>query len=434
MTRVEEINIKRSESVTASMTSVFPTYVAKAKGSVITDVDGNEYIDFAGGIGVMNLGHCHPKVVNAIKDQAEKFHHTGFFIVPYEGYVDLSEKLCALAPGDTPKRAMFVNSGAEAVENAVKVARYYTKRPGILVLEHGFHGRTLLTMTMTGKDMPFKHGFGPLASDIHRMPAPYCYRCPFNTTYPECGLKCAEHLEEYFITQTAADRIAALVAEPVLGEGGFIVPPEGYWQRVKEICDKHGILFIADEIQAGIGRTGKIFSILNWEGVEPDIVTVAKSMASGMPIAGVIAKQEIIDTVHPGGLGGTYSGNPVACAAAIASLEVYEEENIEEKSLVMGKKLMDRLSKWKEQFPIIGDIRGKGSMVAMELVTDRKTKIPAAEQARELVQFAFKNNLIVLVTGTYGNIIRFLMPLTTPNDLLEQGLDIIEQGLKTLEV
>ena len=433
MSHIEELKTMRDQVVTTACASAFPTYVAKAKGSLITDVEGNEYIDFAGGVGVMNLGHCHPKVVAAIKDQAEKFHHTAFFIVPYEGYVKLAEKLCDMAPGDTPKRAMFVNSGAEAVENAVKIARYYTKRPGILVLEHGFHGRTLLTMTMTAKDMPFKHGFGPLATDIHRMPAPYCYRCPFNTSHPECGLKCAEYLEEFFVTQTAADRIAALVAEPVLGEGGFIVPPEGYWQRVKEICDKHGILFVADEIQAGIGRTGKAFSIMNWEGVEPDIITVAKSMASGMPIAGVIAKQEIIDTVHPGGLGGTYSGNPIACAAALASLEVYEDEKVEDLSMVIGTKLMARLSNWKELFPIIGDIRGKGSMVAMELVVDRITKQPAAEQARNLMQFAFKNNLLVLVTGTYGNVVRFLMPLTTPDDLLQKGLDIIEQGLKTLE-
>ena len=434
MSRTDEIKAKRDQAVTTACGSVFPAYVAKAKGSVITDVEGKEYIDFAGGVGVMNLGHCHPKVVKAIQDQAEKFHHTGFFIVPYEGYVKLAEQLCEMAPGETPKRAMFVNSGAEAVENAVKIARYYTKRPGILVLEHGFHGRTLLTMTMTGKDMPFKHGFGPLATDIHRMPAPYCYRCPFNTTHPECGLKCAEYLEEYFVTQTAADRIAALVAEPVLGEGGFIVPPDGYWQRVKEICDKHGILFVVDEIQAGVGRTGKAFSIMNWQGVEPDIITVAKSMASGMPIASVIAKQEIIDSVHPGGLGGTYAGNPVACAAALASLEVYHEEKVEEKSLAIGAKLMARLAKWQERFPIIGDIRGKGSMVAMELVTDRSTKVPAAAQATSLLQYAFKNGLLVLVTGTYGNVVRFLMPLTTPDDLLEKGLDVIEEGLKTLKI
>ena len=433
MDRNQEIKARRELSVTTGHASVFPNYAVKAKGSIITDANGDDYIDFGGGVGVMNLGHCNPKVVAAIKDQAEKFHHTGFFIMPYEGYVALAEKLCAMAPGDSPKRALFVNSGAEAVENAVKIARYYTKRPGILVLEHGYHGRTTLTMTMTAKDMPFKHGFGPLATDIHRMAAPYCYRCHFNETYPECGLKCAEYLEEYFATQVSADRIAAIVVEPVMGEGGFIVPPDGYWQRIKEICEKYDILFVADEIQAGMGRTGKAFSIQNWQGVEPDIITVAKSMASGMPIAGVIGKQEVMDSVHPGGVGGTYSGNPIACAAALASLEVYEEENIEDKSIAMGAKLMARLEQWKEQFPAIGDVRGIGSMVAMEMVADRETKAPAADLAKKLHLFAFEHKLLVLVTGTYGNVIRFLMPLTTPDDLLEKGMDILEEGLKTLE-
>lgn len=423
--RIEDV---RKKVVAAGQASMTAAYMESGKGALLFDVNGKEYIDFAGGIAVMNVGHSHPKVVQAIKDQAEKLTHTCFMVTPYQNAVDLADKLCGLVPGDFEKKAMFVNSGAEAVENAVKIARYYTGKPGIIALDGGFHGRTLLTMSLTSKVKPYKFGFGPYAPEIYRMPAPYCYRCPFDTTYPECDCKCADALETFLIGHTAPENTAAFIAEPVLGEGGFIVPPAKYFQKIARICKENDILFIADEIQTGIARTGAMFAMERM-GVEADITTTAKSLAAGMPLSAVVGKKQIMDSVHPSGLGGTYGGNPVACSAALAVLDIIKEENLIEKSRTLGQKVTEKFSQFKDQYELVGDVRGLGAMVGMELVKDIQTKEPAPEKARALVQYCFEHGLILLACGTYGNVIRALMPLVIEDELLDKGLGVIEQGL-----
>jgi 4-aminobutyrate aminotransferase/(S)-3-amino-2-methylpropionate transaminase len=396
--------------------SLTTCYVESAKGAVIKDVEGNEYIDFAGGIAVMNVGHSHPKVVAAIKAQAEKFTHTCFMVNPYDAPVRLAEKLAAITPGDFAKKTLFVNSGAEAVENAVKIARYYTKRPAIIVFENGYHGRTLLTMSMTSKVKPYKFGFGPFAPEVYRM--------PFGDTIGP------EHLSDFFIKHINPEAVAAVVAEPVQGEGGFIAPPPGYFQELVSICREHGILFIADEIQTGMGRTGKMFAMEHWD-VAPDLMTVAKSLAAGMPLAAVVGKKNIMDSVHPGGLGGTYGANPVACAAALAVLEAFEEEGLLGKAIELGDKLQVRFKRWQKQFEVVGEIRGLGAMLGIEIVggTDRT---PAAEKAKKLSNYCFENGLVILVCGSYGNIIRVLTPFVITDEQLTKGLDIMEAGLKRI--
>jgi 4-aminobutyrate aminotransferase/(S)-3-amino-2-methylpropionate transaminase len=330
--------------------------------------------------------------------------------------VRLAEKLCRIAPGDTPKKTAFLNCGAEAVENAVKIARYYTKRPAIIVFENAYHGRTLLTMTMTSKVKPYKFGFGPFAPEVYRM--------PFGN---EVG---PEKLHDFFIKNVNPEAVAAVVAEPVQGEGGFIVPPPGYFQELVKICRDNGILFVADEIQSGMGRTGKMFAIEHW-GVEPDLITVAKSLAAGMPLAAVVGRAEIMDAVHAWGLGGTYGGNPVACAAGLAVLEVFEEESMLEKSVALGEKLKARFEKWQQQFNIIGGIRGLGAMLGLELVKGANRE-PAADEAKQLTGFCLEKGLMVLACGSYGNIIRVLAPFVITDEQLEKGLGIMEEGLVAL--
>ncbi len=406
-------------------------YAESAKGAVIRAIDGKEYIDFAGGIGVMAVGHSHPKVVAAIKDQAEKFTHTCFMVVPYEAAVKLADKLCQMAPGNAPKSTLFVNSGAEAVENAVKIARYYTKRQAIIALEHGYHGRTQLTMTLTSKVNPFKLGFGPFAPEIYHIPAPYCYRCSFGLTYPGCNIACAEYLNDFLKYQVGAESTAAVIAEPLLGEGGFITPPLEYFKKLTEICKANGILFVADEVQSGTGRTGKMFAIEHF-GVVPDMITVAKGFAAGMPLSAVIGRRDVMNSVHPGGLGGTYGANPIACRAALAVMDIFAEENLLQKAQVLGKKIRERLNEWQSKFEIIGDVRGLGPMLAMEFVADRKSKKPAAEEASSLVKYCLDHGIVILVCGTYNNVIRFLPPLVIADQELNKGLSVIEEGLTSL--
>ena len=427
----EHISELRSKVLASGYSSGTSCYVASAKGAMIRDVDGREFIDFAGGIGVMNVGHSHPKVVAAIKDQAEKFTHTCFMVLPYEAAVLLAEKLCAVTPGSFTKAAVFVNSGAEAVENAVKIARYYTKRPAIITFENAFHGRTLLTMSLTSKVKPYKVGFGPFAPEIYRMPYAYCYRCPFGLNYPSCNVACADYLNELFISHVPAETTAALIAEPVQGEGGFVTPPPEYFLKLIKICHDNGIVFIDDEIQSGMGRTGKMFAVNHWK-VEPDLVTVAKSLAAGMPLSAVIGRKEVMDAVHPSGVGGTYGGNPVACRAALAVLDIFEEENLLQRSEVLGKKLRERFDTLQKEYELIGDVRGMGPMLALELVKDRETKEPAAEEAKALVKFCFDKGLIILSCGKFGNVIRTLMPLIITDEQLEKGLSIMEEGLSVL--
>lgn len=410
----ESLQEMRTNVLAAGFASGTPCYVESAQGAIIRDVEGKEYIDFAGGIAVMNVGHSHPRVVAAIKEQAEKFTHTCFMVNPYETPVRLAAKLCEATPGDFQKKVFFANSGAEAVENAVKIARIYTKRSAVIVFENGYHGRTLLTMTMTSKVKPYKLGFGPFAPEI--------YRAPYGDI---------DKLKDFFIKHVNPEAVAAIVAEPVQGEGGFIAAPQGYFQELAELCREHGILFVCDEIQSGMGRTGKMFAIENWEGVSPDLMTVAKSLAAGMPLSAVVGRQEIMDAVHPGGIGGTYGANPVACAAGLAVFEAFEKENLLEKAVGLGEKLKDRFEKWQKQFDVVGEIRGIGAMVGLELVKG-EDRAPAAAEAKQLAAECFKNGLSILVCGSYGNVIRVLVPFVITDEQLEKGLSIMEAGLETI--
>ena len=422
---------RRADNIPKGPFNVVPAFAAKARGAVITDTEGKEYIDFAGGIGVVNVGHCHPKVVEAVKDQADKFLHTCFHIMMYEPYLELAERLNGLAPGDFPKQTLLLNSGAEAVENAVKVARYVSGRPAVICFENGFHGRTLLTMSLTSKVKPYKFGFGPFAPEVYRMPYAYCYRCPFGLSYPGCDVACADYLEEFFISHVAAEQTAALVAEPIQGEGGFATPPPEYFARLKAICDKYSIALIIDEVQTGFGRTGSLFAIDHWN-VAPDLVTVAKSMAAGLPLSGVIGRAAMMDTPHVGGLGGTYGGNPLACRAALAVLDILLGDGLLERARELGERLLQSFTALQQEFEVIGDVRGKGPMLALELVQDRETKKPATDTAKQLVAWCHEHGLIVLSCGTYGNVIRTLMPLVITDQELERGLSILRDGLKAV--
>ncbi|BBO85232.1 4-aminobutyrate--2-oxoglutarate transaminase [Desulfosarcina ovata subsp. sediminis] len=409
MTTNQELHDLRSKVIPNGHTSSTTCYVESAKGAIVKDVEGKEYIDFAGGIAVMNVGHSHPKVVDAIKTQAEKFTHTCFMVHPYDVAVRLADRLCKLTPGSFEKKALFVNSGAEAVENAVKIARYHTKRPGIVAFENAYHGRTCLTMTMTSKVKPYKSGFGPFAPEI--------YHAPFGDF---------EAFKNFFITGIDVENTAAVVAEPVQGEGGFIAPPDDFFPQVAAFCKEHGILFVADEIQSGMGRTGKMFAMEHW-GIEPDLMTVAKSLAAGMPLSAVVGKKEIMDSVHAGGVGGTYGANPVSCAAALAVLDIFEEENLLEKSVKIGEKLTATFGVWKEKFDIVSEVRGLGAMRGIALFNADGS--PAAEQAKQLSKYCYDNGLITLVCGIHGNVIRVLMPLVIEDKQLQRGLDIMEGGL-----
>jgi 4-aminobutyrate aminotransferase/(S)-3-amino-2-methylpropionate transaminase len=401
---------RRKQAITSAVGNASLNFIASGKGALLNDVEGREYIDFAGGIGAMNIGHSHPKVVAAIKEQAENLTHCCFMVNPYESAVALAEKLCQLTPGDFPKKAVFLNSGSEAVENAVKVARYATKRQGIVVFNNAYHGRTLLTMTMTTKVRPFKLGFGPFAPEI--------YRVPFGDI---------RALHDFFVTHINPEAIAAVVAEPVQGEGGFIAPPDDYFPELAKICSDNGILLVMDEIQSGMGRTGKMFASEHW-GVTPDMMVIGKSLGAGMPIAAVVGKAELLDTVHVGGLGGTYGANPVACAAALAVLDVFATEGMLEKSMALGGKLEKRFKSWQEKFSMVGALRGIGAMRGFELVKG-SDKAPATAEAMKLAAYCGNNGLVLLVTGIYGNIVRCLAPFVITDDQLEKGLAIIEAGL-----
>ena len=427
----EALRRTRAKVIANGYASGTATYVERAEGALLYDVEGREYIDFAGGIAVMNVGHSHPKVVAALQDQAAKFTHTCFMVLPYAPAVDLAERLCRVVPGDFDKAALFINSGAEAVENAVKIARYATKRPAVICFENAFHGRTLLGMSLTGKVKPYKFGFGPFAPEVYRMPFAYCYRCPFGLSYPACDTACAEHLESFLVSHVAPETTAALIVEPIQGEGGFITPPPEYFPKLKRICETHGILLIADEIQSGMGRTGRMFAMEHW-GVDAEITTVAKSLAAGMPLSAVVGRKDIMDSVHASGVGGTYGANPLSCRAALAVLEIFETEDLLAKARSLGEKLRRRFDQFKSEFEVIGDVRGIGPMLALELVEDRETKAPATDAAKNLVAFCHDRGVILLACGGYGNVIRVLMPLVITDDQLERGLTVMAEGLAAL--
>lgn len=416
----------RKKYVPRGIYSATPIFVQEAKGAIITDVDGNKYIDFAGGIGVINVGHRPDEVIDAVKDQLDKYIHTCFHVAMYEPYVRLAEKLAGITPGAFNKKVMFSNSGAEAVENAVKLARKHTKRPGIITLECAFHGRTMLAMTMTSKVKPYKYGFGPFAPEVYKIPSAYCYRCYFGLSYPDCELNCVKNLERFFISECPPDNVAALFAEPVQGEGGFIVPPEEYLNGLKQICDKYGILFIADEIQTGFGRTGKLFACEHY-GLVPDIITLAKSISAGFPLSAVAGRTEVMDSADTGEIGGTYGGNPLSCAAALKVIDKIREEDLPARANDIGKKILLKLKSLQEKHPVIGDVRGLGAMVAMELVKDRSTKEPAKEITGLLVSECHKRGLVVISAGIYSNVIRFLPPLVITDEELSEALSVLEE-------
>jgi 4-aminobutyrate aminotransferase / (S)-3-amino-2-methylpropionate transaminase / 5-aminovalerate transaminase len=405
-----------------------PVFAARSEGAMIEDVDGNRFLDFAGGIGCLNTGHRPAQIEDAIRRQLEKYLHLCFSVTPYEGYVAVAERMNALAPGKFAKKTLLVNSGAEAVENAVKIARAYTKRPAIIAFNDAFHGRTLMALSLTSKTHPYKAGFEPFPGDVYRLPYAYCYRCSYGLTYPSCELACATALEDAFKRIVAAESVAAVIAEPVLGEGGFIVPPKEYYSVLQEICHKYGILFIADEVQSGIGRTGKFFAIEHY-GVEPDIITSAKSLGGGLPLAAVTGRAEVMDAAGVGGLGGTFGGNPAACAAALAAIEIIEQDHLLARSTHLGRKFEERGKNWMKQFQVVGEVRGLGGMCAIELVRNPATREPAGEETKKLAQYCYEHGLITITAGTYGNVMRILVPLVVTDSQFDEGLEVLESGL-----
>ena len=424
-----ELMARRQEFVARGVASTMNVFAAKADGAIIEDVDGNQYIDFAGGIGAMNIGHSRPEVTKAIAEQAAKFTHTCFSVMMYEPYIALAERLVKLTPGEFSKKAIFFNSGAEAVENAVKIARWATGRPAIIVFDNAYHGRTLMTMTMTSKVKPYKYRFGPYAPEVYRAPFPYPYR--MNMTPQQSIDYCIQELERKFVSEVAPDQVAAIIVEPVQGEGGFMVAPPGFLSALKAVCEKYNILFVADEIQSGFCRTGRMFAVEH-DGVEPDLMIIAKSMGAGMPISGVVGRTEIMDAPTPGTLGGTYSGNPVACAAALAVLDLFEKEDYAARSREIGQIITKRFLNLQEHYPLIGDVRGLGGMAAMELVKDRSTKEPDSQAASDVLAAAHHRGLVLIKAGMYDNVLRILVPLSVTDEQLNKGLDIFEDALETV--
>src|SRR3989442_11302739 len=398
---------RRLRAVPRGLAHATPVYVAKAEDAVLEDVDGNRYIDFAGGIGCNNVGHRRPSVLSAIREQLDRFLHTCVQVTPYESYVRLAERMNEVTPGKFQKKTLFVNSGAEAVENAVKIARAHTGRPAMIAFEDAFHGRTMMTLALTSKTHPYKAGFAPFPSDVYRIPYAYCYRCSYSLKYPSCDLFCARHLEDTFKRVVASEDVAAVIAEPVLGEGGFVVPPKDFFRVLMEICHKHGVLFIADEVQSGFGRTGTLFAS-EYYGIEPDIVVTAKSLGGGLPLAAITGRSEIMDAPGPGGLGGSFAWNPVSCAAALAVLDIFEHENLLERANALGNRFQKRAREWQERWPVIGDVSGLGAMQAIELVQSPEKREPAADEGHQILQYCYEHRLLVLSARSYSNVIRVL--------------------------
>jgi 4-aminobutyrate aminotransferase/(S)-3-amino-2-methylpropionate transaminase len=419
--RSAEILDRKQRVIANAKTIALPVVAQEARGSTITDVDGNVFIDFTGGVGCLNVGHAHPRIVEAATEQIARFTHTDFTVVPYEAYVELAERLLELAPFRGPAKAAFFNAGTEAVENAVKFARLYTKRPAVIAFEGAFHGRTLLAMTLTSRPHPYKLGMGPLAPEVYRAPFPQNYRGPDAET-------ALAELRQLFLTQVAAEQVAAIIVEPVQGEGGFLPAPPGFLEGLRAICDEHGICLIVDEVQSGFARTGKLFAIEHYD-VEPDLITLAKSIAGGLPLSGVLGKAEILDAAHDGAVGGTFVGNPVAQAAALAVLDVIDEEGLNDRAIAIGETIRASMLGWQERFPAIGDVRGLGAMLALELVSDRATKEPAPELVQAVIDAALQRGLLLLKAGVRGNAIRVLVPLVITDAELDEALDVWEDAL-----
>ncbi|WP_017592562.1 4-aminobutyrate--2-oxoglutarate transaminase [Nocardiopsis potens] len=420
---------RRLSAVAKGVGSTMPIYVQRAGGGIVEDVDGNALIDFGSGIAVTNVGNADPRVVERASEQLSRFTHTCFMVNPYDSYVEVCEALNRLTPGGHEKRSVLLNSGAEAVENAVKIARSATGRQAVVAFDHAYHGRTNLTMALTAKNMPYKEGFGPFAGEVHRMPMAYPYRW---ATGPEnCGPEAAAQAIEQITKQIGAHNVAAVVIEPIQGEGGFIVPGEGFLPAIAEFCRANGIVFIADEVQTGFARTGRMFAC-DHEGVVPDLITTAKGIAGGLPLAAVTGRAELMDAVHGGGLGGTYGGNPAACAAALATIEAIEADGLAERAAAIGERMLGRLRALAGKHDIIGDVRGRGAMIAIELVKGGGDKTPNTEALAEVVKYCHSQGLILLTAGTYGNVIRMLPPLVIGDDLIDEGLSILEEAFARL--
>ncbi len=420
----DELHRRRANAVPRGVSNLLGVYADHAQNAEIWDVEGRRYIDFASGIAVLNTGHVHPRMQAALARQIEKLTHACFQVTPYEGYIALAERLNALAPGATPKKTIFLSTGAEAVENAVKIARYHTNRSAVIAFTGGFHGRTLLCIGLTGKVQPYKAGFGPMPPEVFHVPFPIAYH----------GISADDSFQAFenlFKADVDPARVAAIIIEPVLGEGGFYVAPASFLQKLRQFCDTHGIVLIADEIQTGFARTGRMFAIEH-AGVEPDLMTIAKSVAGGVPISAVIGKAAIMDAPPPGGLGGTFAGSPLGCAAGLATLDVIRDENLVERARTLGERMVSRLKTMQARLPCIGDVRGLGAMVAIELVRNRDANAPDAELTKALTQAAGRKGLVLLSCGVRGNVIRFLAPLTIPEALLDEGLQIVEDCLKEL--
>jgi len=443
----QALTARRARAVPRGVPATTPIAVVQADNAVITDADGNRLIDFGGGIGVVNAGHRHPGVVQAIRDQLDHFTHVCFPVSMYEPYIELAEKLNAITPGSHEKRTFFVNSGAEAVENAIKAARRFTGRQAVICYEHAFHGRTYLGMSLTSKVNPYKLGFGPFMPEVYRIPFPYCYRCDSAArpgaepgkgaggasksagSQPSCCMADRARFEHLLASHVDPKSVAAVILELEVGEGGFIPVPPDYLAMLAQFCKDNGILLIADEIQTGFGRTGRMFACEHY-GLVPDLITTAKSLAGGLPLAAVTGRADVLDAAQPGGLGGTYGGNPLACAAALAVLDAMKKEKLAERAAVIGERIRTRFRKWQESVPEIGDVRGLGAMVAMELVKDRTTREPAKELTGRLQAEALKRGVILLSAGTLGNVIRVLVPLTVEDAVLDEGLAVMEAALQ----
>jgi 4-aminobutyrate aminotransferase/(S)-3-amino-2-methylpropionate transaminase len=421
--RSQRLYERRQASVASGVGTTLPVFIAEAGGGVLVDVDGNSLIDLASGIAVTGVGNAAPRVVDGIKQQADAFTHTCFMITPYEGYVAVCEELAAITPGDFAKKSVLLNSGAEAVENAVKIARAHTKRNAVAVFDHAYHGRTNLTMAMTAKSMPYKHGFGPFASEVYRAPMSY----PFREPSPLDGAAAAERAIGVLEKQVGADELACVVIEPIQGEGGFVVPAEGFLPRIAAWCADNGVVFVADEIQSGLCRTGDWFAC-DHEGVVPDLVTTAKALAGGLPLAAVTGRAEIMDAVHPSGLGGTYGGNPIACAAALGAIATMREQDLAARARAIGEQMLPRLAEMAERHPVIGDVRGRGAMVAVELVEPGGTT-PNPAVTAAIAAGCHAEGVLVLTCGTFGNVLRFLPPLVMPEHLLDEAMGVLEKVL-----
>jgi 4-aminobutyrate aminotransferase/(S)-3-amino-2-methylpropionate transaminase len=429
--RSQALMKRRNAAVVQAAFHATPVFIERAEGAVVEDVDGNRLIDFAGGIGCLNTGHRAPAVIDAVRRQLDRFLHTSFNVLPYESYIAVCEKLNALAPGKGPKKTILVNTGAEAVENAIKIARSYTKRQAVICFEDAFHGRTYMAMAATSKTHPYKAGFEPFPSELYRVPYAYCYRCSYSLSYPACEVHCARHIEDTFKRVVAAESVAAVIVEPILGEGGFVTPPAEFCPTLRTICDRHGILLIADEVQTGFARTGAMFACER-VGLDPDLVTMAKSLGGGFPLAAVTGRAEIMDAPGVGQLGGTFAGNPVACEAALAVLETIEKENLCARANVLGERFRRRALKWQAKWEIVGDVRGLGAMQALELVRSKTRREPADEETKQVSQYCYEHGLVTITAGSYSNVIRLLMPLVITDGEMDEAMDVLESALGTV--